>query len=109
MSALGTEFKINVHMEPIDGFHMADENVGFECYLYVYTNKGVLFRKGDQFVIQQDNSLDDYRIVVTSDNSIKIGRGSVKLKFTSHIPDSDYPDGKRTEIVDGICTGVTIT
>ena len=40
MSALGTEFKINVHVEPIDGFHMADEKVDFECYLYA--NKGVL-------------------------------------------------------------------
>ena len=106
MSALGAEFKINVHMER---FHMADENVDFECYLYVNTNKGALFKKGEQFVIQQDDSLDDYRIIVTSENSIKIGRGSVKLKFTAHIPDADYPDGKRTEIVDGICTGVTIT
>ena len=94
-------------MEPIDGFHMADEKVDFECYLY--TNKGVLFKKGEQFVIRQDDSLDDYRIVVTSENSLKIGRGSVKLKFTVHIPDADYPDGKRTEIVDEICTGVKIT
>lgn len=109
MSALGTEFKINVHMEPIDRFHMADEKVDFDCYLYVYTNKGVLFKKGEQFVIQQDESPDDYRIIVTSDNSIKIGRGSVKLRFTAYIPDADYPDCKRTEIVDGICTGVTIT
>ena len=32
-------------MEPIDWFHRADEKVDFECYLYVYTNKGVLFKK----------------------------------------------------------------
>lgn len=95
-------------MEPIDGLHMADEKIDFECYLYVYTNRGVLFKKGERFVIQQDNSLDDYRIIVTSENSIKLGRGSVKLKFTAYIPDSDYPDNKRTEIVDGICTGVVI-
>ena len=107
MSDSVREFKVNVHVEPIDGYHMFDYY--FECYLYTNTNKGVLFKKGEQFVIQQDESLDDYRIIVTSDNSIKIGRGSVKLKFTAHIPDADYPDGKRTEIVDGICTGVTIT
>lgn len=106
MGDLAREFKINVHVEPIDGYHMSDYD--FECYLYVYTNKGVLFKKGEQFVIQQDESPDDYRIIVTSDNSIKIGRGSVKLRFTAYIPDADYPDGKRTEIVDGICTGVTI-
>ncbi len=29
MSALGTELKINVHIEPIDGLHMIDYD--FEC------------------------------------------------------------------------------
>ena len=63
---------------------MTDEKVDFECYLYVYTNKGVLFKKGNQFVIQQNDSINDYRIIVTSENSIKIGRGRVKLKFTAY-------------------------
>lgn len=104
MSALGTEFKINVHVEPIDGYHMSDYD--FECMLYVYTNKGVVFKKGDESVKQTDE--DNYRICVSSEDSAKIGKGAVKLKLTAHIPDGDFPDGLRTEVVDGICTGVTI-
>lgn len=50
MSALGAEFKINVHMEPIDGFHMADEKVDFECYLYVNTNKGACSKRGNNLL-----------------------------------------------------------
>lgn len=48
MSALGAEFKVNVHVEPIDGFHMADYD--FECQLYVHTNKAVTFSKGDEML-----------------------------------------------------------
>lgn len=105
MSALGTEFKINVNVEPMDGFHMADYD--FECMLYVYTNKGVVYKKGDESMKKTDD--DNYRICATSEDSLKLGRGSVKLKFTAHIPDADYPDGYRTEIYDNICTGVVIT
>lgn len=105
MSALGTEFKINVHVEPIDGFHMSDYE--FECMLYVYTNKGVVYKKDHESVKKTDD--DNYRICVTSEDSFRLGRGNVKLKFTAHIPDSDYSDGYRTEILDNICTGVPIT
>lgn len=105
MSALGAEFKINVHVEPIDGFHMSDYE--FECMLYVYTNKGVVYKKNHESVKKTDD--DNYRICVTSEDSFRLGRGNVKLKFTAHIPDSDYSDGYRTEILYNICTGVLIT
>ena len=39
MSALGTEYKINVHVEPVDGSTMDDFD--FECTLYVYKNNEV--------------------------------------------------------------------
>lgn len=105
MSALGAEFKVNVHVEPIDGFHMADYD--FECQLYVNTNKAVTFSKGDESLKKTDD--DNYRICVSSEDSLRIGRGSVKMRFTAHIPDADFLDGFRTEIEDGVCTGVTIT
>ena len=104
MSDLVREFKVNVHVEPIDGYHMSDYD--FECMLYVYTNKGVVFKKGDESVKQTDD--DNYRVCVSSEDSAKIGRGTVKLKLTAHIPDGDFPDGYRTELVDGLCTGVTL-
>lgn len=105
MSALGTEFKINVHVEPIDGYHMSDYE--FECMLYTYTNNGVIYKNDHESVKKTDD--DNYRICVISEDSLKLGRGTVKLKFTAHIPDSDYSDGYRTEILNNICTGVTIT
>lgn len=43
MSALGTEFKMNVHLEPMDGLHMSDYD--FDCAFYVYTNRKVVIPK----------------------------------------------------------------
>lgn len=106
MSALGSEFKINIHVEPIDGSTM--DKYDFECFLYVYQNKGVTFKKGDTSVKISEGGTDCI-ICVSTPDAMKIGRGSVKLKFTAHVDDTDFPDKKRTEIVDGICTGVTIT
>lgn len=105
MSALGTEFKVNVHVEPIDGFRMVDYD--FECELYAYKSKSAVYRKGDKAVKKADD--DNYLICVSSDEALRIGRGKLKLKLTAHIPDIDYPDGLRTEIADDVCTGVTIT
>lgn len=105
MSALGTEYKINVHVEPVDGSTMDDFD--FECTLYIYTNKSVTFRKGDEAVKRVDEN--NYLICVNSQDAMKIGRGSIKMKFVAHIPDSDFLDLRRTEIVDNICTGVVIT
>lgn len=106
MSALGTEYKINVHMKPIDRLHMANDNVDFECMLYVVTSKGVTFKKGDEAVKKIDD--DNYKIIVSSEQAMKIGRGTVKMRFTAHIEDADFHDLRRTEIVDNICTGVVI-
>lgn len=45
MSALGTEFKINLHTELIDGLSVSQYN--FECKYYVYSNKVVTIKKED--------------------------------------------------------------
>lgn len=101
MSALGTELKINVHVEPIDGYHMSGYD--FECQFYVYTNKSVAISKADMIKVDDDN----YLALITSELAQKIGRGTIKMKITAHIPDADFPDGMRTEIAD-VCTGVVI-
>ena len=106
MSALGTEFKINVHAEPIDGFHMSDYD--FECTLYTAFNKRVTYKKSDTVHVKETDS-DNYRIIVTSDDCLKLGKGVVYLKFTAYIRDYDFEDNLRTEVVDRICTGETIT
>lgn len=109
MSALGAEFKINIHCEPIDGFTMNDFDFECELYaLYMSPSKKVLFKKSDPVVkVSEDGK--NCVLCITSSNSLKLGRGRIMLKFTAHIPDSDFPDGYRTEIEDGIWTTITIT
>lgn len=106
MSALGTEFKYGVRMTPIDGIHL--ENCDFEVTSYVYTNKAVTYRKGDVKHIKRINE-DSYKIIVDSEDSVKIGRGKVLAKISISMPDGDFEDGFRTEIYDKIWTGKTIT
>lgn len=101
MSVLGTELKINLHVEPINGLHMSDYD--FECRFYVYTNKYVVVSKTDMKEVDSDN----YIALITSELANKIGRGAIKMRITAHIPDSDFPDGMRTEIAE-VCTGVVI-
>lgn len=101
MSALGTEFKINVHAEPIDGLHMSGYD--FEVALFVYTNRKVVFPKATMKKVDDDN----YLVIVDSVNALKLGRGAVNMEFTAHIPDADFNDGLRTE-KSIVCTGVTI-
>lgn len=103
VSILGTELKINVHIEPIDGVSMA--NYDFECEFYASSKKkSVIIPKKNMKRVDNDNFI----AVITQDNALLIGRGSVMLRLTAHIPDSDFPDGARTEIVE-VCTGVTIS
>ena len=101
MSALGTEFKINVHVEPIDGMHMSDYD--FEAALFVFTNRKVVFQKSSMKKVDDDN----YIVIVDSVNALKLGRGAVNMEFTAYIPDGDFNDGLRTE-KSVVCTGVTI-
>lgn len=101
MSALGTEFKINVHVEPIGGFHMSSYD--FECVFYVYSNKRVIITKSEMKKVDDDN----YLAIIDTAKALQIGRGKVNMEFTAHIPDNDFNDGLRTEKAI-TCTGVTI-
>ena len=101
MSALGTEFKINVHVEPIDGLHMSDYD--FECVFYVYTNKRVVIKKADMKKVDDDN----YLAMIDTVKGMMLGRGKVNMELTAYIPDGDFEDGFRTEKA-VTCTGVNI-
>ena len=105
MYALGTEYKINIHIEPIPGFNLIDQD--FELRLYTQSHIEVAFKKNDSSIkISEDGK--DCIICVSQQDALKIGKGSVKLKFIAHIQDFDFTDNFRTEIYNGICTGVTI-
>lgn len=100
MSALGTEFKLNVHLEPLDGLHMSDYD--FEVALYVYTNRKVVFQKSKLKKVDDDN----YLLMVDTADALRIGRGRINAEITAYIPDSDFSDGLRTEKL-VLCTDVT--
>lgn len=99
MSSLGTELKINVHVEPIDGLHMDDYD--FSCRFYVYTNCYVELNKNDMIRVDGDN----YMACI---DSSKLGVGTIMMRIIAQIPDADFPDGLRTEI-ETISTGLVIS
>ena len=100
MSALGTEFKLNVHLEPLDGIRMSDYD--FEVALYVYTNRKVVFQKSKLKKVDDDN----YLLMVETADALRIGRGRINAEITAYFPDSDFSDGLRTEKL-VLCTDVT--
>ena len=89
MSALGTELKINVHVEPIDGMHMSDYD--FECVFFVYKNRPLVIKKNEMTKVDEDN-------YIAKVDSAKVGVGNLMMKFTADIPDSDMNDGLRKEV-----------
>lgn len=99
MSSIGTELKINVSIEPIDGTHMSDYD--FICRFYIYTNRYVDVKKSEMIKLDDDN-------YVACIDSAKIGVGQIKMQVTAFIPDADFTDGMRTEVVD-VFTGVCIS
>lgn len=101
MSTLGTELKINVHVDPIDGVHMSEYD--FECAFFVYTNKRVVITKKEMKRVDNDN----YIAIIDKVKGMQLGRGTINMEITAHIPDADFSDGLRTE-KDIVCTGVTI-
>lgn len=89
MSALGTELKINVHVEPIGGTRMSEYD--FTCVFYVYKNKCLEVRKRDMTKVDDDN-------YIANVDTTKIGAGNLKMRFEAEIPDSDMNDGFRREV-----------
>lgn len=98
MSNIGTELKINVHVEPIDDFHMSDYD--FSCRFYIYTNRYVELKKSDMIRVDDDN-------YIACIDSSELGTGTIKMCITARIPDADFSDGLRTE-VETVDTKVTI-
>ena len=89
MSALGTELKINVHVEPIDGMHMSEYD--FKCVFFVYKNRPLVVKKNEMTKVDDDN-------YIAKIDTEKVGVGNLKMKFVAEIPDSDMNDGFRREV-----------
>lgn len=89
MSSIGTELKINVHVEPIDGFHMSDYD--FTCRFYIYANRYVELSKSEMIRMDDDN-------YIACIDSSKLGTGNIMMRIMAYIPDADFSDGFRTEV-----------
>lgn len=95
---IGTELKINVSIDPIDGMTMEDYD--FTIEMYCSPKKVVTIEKSDAIKIDGSN------YIVRVDSNIT-GAGDLKCKITAQIPDSDFDDALRTEVA-LIDTNVTI-
>lgn len=95
---LGTELKLNLSIEPIGTTHMSS----YDFIVDVFCNpiKSIRIEKSKA---SKDN--DDNYILCIDSNAI--GKGKVKVKVTAYIPDKDFADGLRTEVV-VVDTGISI-
>lgn len=108
---LGTELKLNIHIDPIDGQHMADYNFEVEVYCNpkksitaTKTGKGTDEKLENLVNVKGDGSQDNYIVLVDSN---EIGSGNIMCKITAYLPDDNFKDGFRTEVV-VVDTGIVI-
>lgn len=99
MDALGTEFTLNIHLKPIDGYHMEDYD--FECEFFVFVGKSVIIKKKDMTKVDEDN----YIAVLEKEDALKIGKGQINAMVTAYIPDTNYSDGVRQVKKLFVCKG----
>lgn len=99
MSSVGTEIKINVHVEPIDNYHMEDYD--FTCTFYIIGKRSVSLKKVDMIRIDKDN-------YIACIDSTKVGYGNLMMRIVAYIPDNDFNDLLRTEVA-AVNTGIVIS
>ena len=98
MSVVGTKIKPIISVDPIGGIHLSE--CDFKCKFYnsrgrtVYLDKEELLKKSDDSYVARLDSND-------------FGPGSIMVTVTIQVPDPDFDDGLRTEVV-SLWTGATI-
>ena len=95
---LGTELKLNINIAKLEEFTMDDYD--FNVEVYCSAKRVITITKEEAIRIDENN----YVILIDSG---ELGAGDVKCKVTAYVPDYDFPDTLRTEIV-GVDAGVTI-
>ena len=95
---VGTELKLNIHIDQIGSNTMADYE--WEVEAYCQRKKSVKIKKEDATKAGEN----DYVIKVDTGNT---GTGVLKLMITAYIPDADFEDNLRTEVL-CINTGIPI-
>jgi hypothetical protein len=85
-----TELKLNIHIEPIGDVTMDDYD--FDVEVYCSPVRAIKVNKSEALRIDSDN------YVVLVDTKV-VGAGDLKCKVIAYIPDGDFPDSLRTEVV----------
>ena len=88
---VGTEFKILVRVEPIDGVHM--EDMEFVCEFYTRLESPFSVKKEEMIKVDADG----YIACVDTEG---MKPGTLRCRITVDIPDKDFDDQYRREIVD---------
>ena len=96
----GTEVKLNINIEPIDGIYMKDYDFVVEFFCNSLKPKKVVINKSEAIMIDSSN----YIFCVDTAN---VGKGKLECKVIAYIPDGDFKDGKRTEVA-RLSTGIEI-
>lgn len=95
---VGTEFKILVRIEPIDGVHM--EDMEFVCEFYTRLEAPQAVAKSEMIKVDADS----YIALVNTEG---MSPGALRNRITVDVPDRDFDDDYRREITD-IPTGIKI-
>ena len=88
---IGTEFKVLVEIEPVDEVHMSD--MEFICEFYTRLGNPLSVTKEQMIKVNDDSYI---ALVDTTGMSA----GTLRNRMTVDIPDKDFADGYRREIVD---------
>ena len=90
---LGTKLKLNIHIAPIDGMTLDSYDYTTEVYCTPPQKKqSIVVAKGDTIRVDAEN------YIVRVDTNL-IGVGIIVCRIIAQIPDGDFADGYRTEVV----------
>jgi hypothetical protein len=88
---VGTELKVLVQIDPVDNVHMVD--MLFDCRFYTRLDNPLIITKDKMIKVNDDSYI---ALVDTTGMSA----GTLRNRMTIDIPDKDFADGYRREIVD---------
>lgn len=88
---LGADLKLNIHIEPINGYSMADYD--FEVKLFSSQFRSITMKKEQLIAVDNDNYLACF-------STLDVGSGELKALILAKIPDEDFEKGYRNEPID---------
>lgn len=88
---LGADLKLNLSIEPINGYSMEDYD--FEVKLSSSPFKSITMKKNELIAVDKDNYLVCF-------STLDVGSGALKALVFAQIPDEDFKKGYRNEPID---------